>query len=147
MRLLPAVGGGDRVEALEQPGPLLAGGGGAELPGHDVVLGAAEQAGLRLGDLDHQVRLFGVEIGQLSDDPAHLVRLFGGDLQVGVGDAREDVGEAGEVAGLRRIQALEPLGDGADRRGLALRPLALAFETEEAKQGHAGRLGDEAGRG
>jgi osmoprotectant transport system permease protein len=132
-----AVGGRHRVQALEQLGALHGRRAAPELARHRVVLGAAEQAGLRLRDLDHQVGLVGRQARQKAHGAPHLVGLGLRDHQVGVGDARQHEGEAGEEARRLGRQALELGRDLAHGPGLAGRGSRVGLgDAEEAQQGH-----------
>jgi hypothetical protein len=134
-----AVGGGDRVEAGQQLAALLGRRGPAELAGHDVVLGAAQQLRLGLRDLHDHVRLVLGEPRDAADDVAHGIRLFRRDLHVSVRNPRQHIGERRQVACCLGGDPLETFRDLADAARLAGpgRLRLLDSESQTTQQRHA----------
>ena len=114
------VGRGNGEQPLEQLTPLGVGGNLAELPGHEIVLGAPEQPVLVLGDLDHQQRLILGEAVLAPDELHHLVGLFVGEAMVGACDTAQDVRQRGEVPRARRFEPVQLSGDPTNRLRVAL---------------------------
>jgi hypothetical protein len=132
-----AVGGRHCVQALEQLGALHGRRAAPELARDHVVLGAAQQPRLRLRDLHHQICLVGREAREQAHGAPDLLGLGLRDHQIGVGDARQHEGEAGEEARRLGRQALELGRDLAHGPGLAGRGSRVGLgDAEEAQQGH-----------
>ena len=140
-----SVRGGDGVQALQQLRALLAGRDAAELARDDVVVGVPQHVRLRLGDLHRQRRLSFRERGERADDALHLGGLGLDDREVGVGDARQHVGEAREVFRGGGLEALELRRDPAHARRVPAfaRLLPDRIDPEEPQERHARlRAGD-----
>ena len=131
-----AVRGGDDIEALDEPGPLFGRRQFAVLARHDVVLRAAEQTSLALGDLDREGGLVGLELCHFRHDSFHLAGLRLIDVEVGMGNPGEHIGERCEMAGLVVGESFESGGNAAYGLGVAVVAALLGFDPEPAEDSH-----------
>lgn len=107
-------------EAVEQLVPLLVVGDLPKFAGHQIILGAAEEQVLVVGDGDDQHRLLLGDVPEALDDFDHLLSFCVTDFQVGRGDTAQDVRERRKEARPSPIETIQLADDAADRFGVAV---------------------------